>query len=91
MLNLSQFLRNEGIQQLTVRYQAPLHGLSVMSRLLKRLHWREPQQDFLLLKGRSDQLAAINWPERFPLPERYEIHPWASSYAKESANSDAPS
>ena len=87
---LSQFLRNEGIQQLTVRYQAPLNGLSVMSRLLKRLHWREPQQDFLLLKGQSDQLAAINWPERFPLPERYEIHPWASSYAKESANSDAP-
>ena len=87
---LGQLLSKEGVQQLTVRYQAPLNGLSVMSRLLKRLHWREPQEDFLLLKGQSDQLAAINWPDRFPLPEGYAIHPWVSSYAKETANIDAP-
>jgi ribosomal protein S18 acetylase RimI-like enzyme len=87
---LSQFLQKEGIQQLAVRYQAPLNGISAMSRLLKRLHWRAPKQDFLLLKGQSDQLAAINWPERFPLPDGYMILPWASNHTEASKHIDVP-
>lgn len=87
---LSQFLHKEGLQQLSVRYQASLQGSSTMCRLLKRLNWSPPQKEFLLLKGQAKELAQINWPERFPLPEGYAIAPWASRYADAAAQLDAP-
>ena len=90
LAHLSLFLQREGLKHLSVRYQASLQGGSTMSRLLKRLNWQKPQQEFLLLQGQANQLAQIDWRERFPLPNSYVIVPWTSNYAEASASMIAP-
>ena len=75
---------------MTVRYQTPLQDESTTCRLLKRLNWNPPQQEFLLLAGHSDQLAKVDWLERYPLSDGYSIEPWSSHHADASGRLDAP-
>ena len=79
--HLSSFLHQQKLTNLSVNYQAPHHQPGPMDRLLPRLGWSTPQQTFLLLKGETKQLACITWPERFPLPEGYQLVPWRPEYA----------
>jgi GNAT superfamily N-acetyltransferase/L-amino acid N-acyltransferase YncA len=79
--HLSKFLQQQGLTNLSVNYQAPHQRPGTIDRLLPRLGWSTPQQIYLLLKGEADKLAAITWPERFPLPEGYRLVPWRSEYA----------
>ena len=79
--HLSKFLQQQGLINLSVNYQAPQDQPGPMDRLLPRLGWSTPQQIYRLMKGEADKLAAIPWPERFPLPEGYRLVPWRSEYA----------
>ena len=73
---LMVFLAKEGIAQLTLRYRASPEISACFEPILARLGWSPPQTDFVLLEGRSDQLAAIDWSDRFPITAPYSLQPW---------------
>ena len=79
--HLSAFLHQQNLTSLSVNYQAPHQKDGPMDRLLARLGWSTPQQTYLLLEGETRQLASISWPERFPLPEGYQLMTWQADYA----------
>ena len=66
----------EGIAPLTLRYKASLELSTCFEPILARLGWSPPRSDFVLLEGRSDQLAAIDWADRYPITEPYSLLPW---------------
>ena len=77
---LMRFLAEEGINTLSIRYQAPVGDqLAPMDRLLVRLGWSTPLQQFLLLEGEAKGLAALPWPERYALPAGYRLLAWQPS------------
>ena len=81
LVHLSTLLQKQGLTSISVHYQAPHHQPSPLDRILPRLGWSIPLQTFLLLKGEAEQLASINWLERFPLPEAYQLVPWRADFA----------
>lgn len=83
--HLSAFLRQQGQASLSVSYQAPRQQAAPLDRLLPRLGWPTPQQTFLLLEGEAEQLAALDWAERFPLPDGYSLEPWQLAHAAAAA------
>lgn len=87
---LSTFLAHEGVQQVSIRYQSSLDGPGPMDRLLLRLGWAEPQPLFLLLEGKANELAAIGWPERCPLPPGYRLENWQPAQAVAATALGAP-
>ena len=87
---LSNFLVQEGVKEVAIRYQTTLDGPGPMDRLLLRLCWPAPQPLFLLLEGKANELAAIAWPERFPLPPGYRLEGWQPGYAEAATSLGAP-
>jgi GNAT superfamily N-acetyltransferase len=87
---LSRFLGQEGVEELSIRYQTSLDGLGPLDRLLLRLGWQEPQRLYLLLEGQAKDLAAIPWPERFPLPPAYRLEGWQPAHAVAATALGAP-
>ena len=73
---LMVFLTEEGIGPLSVRYQASPEVSTSFEPILARLGWSPPRPDFLLLEGRSEQLAAIDWADRHPITAPYQLLPW---------------
>lgn len=70
------FLAKEGIAPLTLRYKASPELSTCFEPILARLGWSPPRSDFVLLEGRSHQLAAIDWADRFPITPPYSLLPW---------------
>jgi GNAT superfamily N-acetyltransferase len=87
---LSKFLAQEGVEELSIRYQTSFDGPGPVDRLLLRLGWQEPQRLFLLLEGQAKDLAAIPWPERFPLPPAYRLESWQPTHAVAATALGAP-
>lgn len=87
---LSHFLAQEGVKEVSIRYQTSLDSPGAMDRLLLRLGWPAPQPLFLLLEGKANELAAIAWAERFPLPARYRLENWQSAHAEVATALGAP-
>jgi len=73
---LMVFLAKEYITPLTLRYKASPELSASFEPILERLHWSPPSTDFVLLEGRSHQLASINWADRFPIATPYRLLPW---------------
>ena len=73
---LMVFLAKEGIAPLTLRYKASPDLSTCFEPILTRLGWSQPRTDFVLLEGRSHQLAAIDWADRFPIATPYRLLPW---------------
>ena len=73
---LMMFLAKEGITPLTLRYKASPELSTSFEPILARLGWSPPRTDFVLLEGRSHQLAAIDWADRFPIASPYRLLPW---------------
>ncbi len=73
---LMLFLAREGIAPLSVHYQETALSRDAFEPILARLGWSAPQTEFLLLEGRSPQLAAIGWAQRHPLRAPYRMAPW---------------
>jgi uncharacterized protein (TIGR03032 family) len=73
---LMVFLAKEQIAPLSLRYQASPEISACFEPILARLGWSQPRTDFVLLEGRSEQLAAIDWPDRFPISAPYSLLPW---------------
>lgn len=69
-------LAKEGLAPLTLRYKASPELSTCFEPILARLGWSAPRTDFVLLEGRSNQLAAINWADRFPIAAPYSLLPW---------------
>ncbi len=69
-------LAKEGIASLTLRYKASPELSTCFEPILARLGWSTPRTDFVLLEGRSHQLAAIDWADRFPIAAPYSLQPW---------------
>jgi len=91
---LMVFLAKEQIAPLTLRYQASPEISACFEPILARLGWSQPRTDFVLLEGRSDQLAAIDWPDRFPISAPYSLLPWqalSEEQRTQAASLDAPS
>jgi uncharacterized protein (TIGR03032 family) len=78
--HLMVFLAQEGVEALSIRYQAPCDQPAPLAPILSRLGWAPPQQQFLLLEGQAEQLGALPWPERFPLPADYRLVEWQAGY-----------
>lgn len=74
---LMVFLAKEGIAQLTLRYRASPEISACFEPILARLGWSPPQTDFVLLNGRSDQLASVDWADRFPITAPYSLLGWS--------------
>ena len=74
---LMVFLAKEGIAPLSLRYKASPEISACFEPILSRLGWSPPRTDFVLLEGRSDQLAAIDWIDRFPITAPYSLLPWS--------------
>jgi uncharacterized protein (TIGR03032 family) len=91
---LMVFLAKEGIAPLTLRYKASPDISACFEPILARLGWSQPRTDFVLLEGRSDQLAAIDWADRFPITAPYSLLPWSQLSEPQRAQAaalDAPS
>ena len=73
---LMVFLATEGVAPLTLRYKASPELSTCFEPILTRLGWSPPHADFVLLEGRSHQLAAIDWADRFPIAAPYSLLPW---------------
>ena len=73
---LMAFLAKEGIAPLTIRYKASPELRTCFEPILARLGWSNPRTDLVLLEGRSQQLAAIDWADRFPIAAPYRLLPW---------------
>ena len=86
---LMVFLAKEGIAQLTLRYRASPEISACFEPILARLGWSSPQTDFVLLNGRSDQLASVDWAARFPITEPYSLLGWSQLSAKQRAQAAA--
>jgi GNAT superfamily N-acetyltransferase len=71
------FLARENIAPFSLRYRASTEISSCFEPILARLGWSTPRTDFLLLKGFSEQLAAIDWVDRFPITAPYSVQPWS--------------
>jgi uncharacterized protein (TIGR03032 family) len=91
---LMVFLAKEGIAPLALRYKANAEISACFEPILARLGWSTPRTDLLLLEGRSDQLAAIDWADRFPITAPYSLLPWEAltdEQLAEAAALEAPS
>jgi GNAT superfamily N-acetyltransferase len=91
---LMVFLGKEGIAPFSLRYKASPEISACFEPILSRLGWSPPCTDFVLLEGRSDQLAAIDWADRFPITAPYSILPWSQLSEPQRAQAaalDAPS
>jgi len=73
---LMRSIKNDGIGTLSLQYQASELTQLALEPILRRLGWSNPKTDFVLLEGRSDQLAAIDWVDRLPITEPYRVLPW---------------
>ncbi len=73
---LMGFLAREGISPLQLRYRTSPELSRCFEPILARLGWSTPRSDFLLLEGRSEPLAAIDWADRFPIQPPYHLLPW---------------
>ena len=73
---LMVFLAKEEIAPLGVRYQSSPELSASFEPLLARLGWSQPRTDFVLLEGRSQELAAIDWADRHPIRAPYQVLPW---------------
>jgi len=90
---LMVFLAKEGIAPLSLRYQASPEISACFEPILSRLSWSPPRTDFVLLKGLSDQLTAIDWADRFPIKTPYSLLPWQGltrEQRDQAATIDAP-
>ena len=91
---LMVFLAKEAIAPLSLRYKASPELSAGFEPILSRLGWSPPRTDFVLLEGRSDQLAAIDWADRFPISAPYSLLPWSQLSEEQRAQAaalDAPS
>ena len=86
---LMVFLARENISPFTLRYRASTEISSCFEPILARLGWSTPSTDFLLLKGFSEQLAAIDWVDRFPITAPYSVQPWSQLSEPQRAQASA--
>jgi uncharacterized protein (TIGR03032 family) len=86
---LMVFLAREGIAPLTLRYKASPEISACFEPILSRLGWSKPHTDFVLLEGRSEQLAAIDWADRHPITAPYSLLPWQGLTAEQRAQAAA--
>jgi uncharacterized protein (TIGR03032 family) len=82
---LMVFLSKEGMALLTLRYQASPEISVCFEPILARLGWSSPRTDFVLLEGRSDQLAAIDWADRHPITAPYSLLSWQALSGEQRA------
>ena len=90
---LMVFLARETIAPLTLRYQASPEISACFEPILARLGWSRPRTDFVLLEGRSDQLAAIEWADRHGITTPYSLMAWQALSGEQLAQAaalDAP-
>jgi uncharacterized protein (TIGR03032 family) len=90
---LMVFLAKEGIAPLELRYRASPEMSACFEPILARLGWSQPRIDFVLLEGRSEHLAAIDWCDRFPITDPYSLLPWQALTGEQHAQAaalDAP-
>ncbi len=90
---LMMCLAREGIAPLRLRYRASTEISTCFEPILGRLGWSPPRTDFILLEGRSHQLAAIDWADRFPFNAPYGLQTWHELSAQQLAQAaalDAP-
>lgn len=90
---LMVFLAREAIAPLSLRYKASPELSAGFEPILSRLGWSPPRTDFVLLEGRSDQLAAIDWADRHPISAPYSLLPWSQlseAQRAQAAALDAP-
>jgi ribosomal protein S18 acetylase RimI-like enzyme len=85
---LMVFLAKEGIAPLAVRYAASAEISTSFEPILRRLGWSQPHTEFVLLKGHSTKLAAIDWADRYPMNAPYRLASWheLSTQQREQAN-----
>lgn len=86
---LMMFVAKEGITPLTLRYGASPELSTCFEPILARLGWSTPRTDFVLLEGRSQQLAAIDWADRFPVAAPYRLLPWHQLSESQSSQTGA--
>ena len=90
---LMVFLAKEGIAPLILRYKASPQLSICFEPILARLGWSPPRTNFVLLEGRSHQLASIDWADRFPIAAPYRLLPWHQlrpSQISQASALDAP-
>ena len=90
---LMVFLARETIAPLTLRYKASPEISACFEPILARLGWSRPRTDFVLLEGRSDQLAAIEWADRHGITTPYSLMAWQALSGEQLAQAaalDAP-
>ena len=86
---LMVFLAKEHITPLSLRYMASPEISACFEPILSRLGWSKPRTDFVLLEGRSDQLAAIDWADRHPITAPYSLLSWQGLTAEQRAQAAA--
>jgi GNAT superfamily N-acetyltransferase len=90
---LMVFVARENIAPLTLRYRTSPEINACFEPILARLGWTQPRTDFVLLEGRSDQLAVIDWADRHPIAAPYSLLPWHALTGEQRAQAaalDAP-
>jgi len=86
---LMVFLAREAIAPLSLRYKSSPELSTCFEPILARLGWSQPRTDFVLLEGRSDQLAAIDWADCYPITTPYSLLPWQALTAEQRTQATA--
>jgi GNAT superfamily N-acetyltransferase len=77
LARLMRFIAREGLEPLTLHYQASELSQVALEPILRRLGWSTPQTDFVLLEGQAEQLAAAPWAHNHPITAPYQLKPWS--------------
>ena len=76
LARLMRFIASEGLEPLTLHYQASELSQVALEPILRRFGWSTPQTDFVLLEGQVEQLAAVPWAPNHPITAPYQLKPW---------------
>lgn len=75
---LEKSLTESGCRTIIVKYQVTPLTQTALEPLLDRLQWQPPESKFLLAKTTIEKLSQAPWLYKYPLPEAFEIFPWAA-------------
>ncbi|GBF82035.1 TIGR03032 family protein [Aphanothece sacrum] len=73
---LERELKTQGFQELVLSYSTSSSTPLALEGILQRLQWQPPQITLLLGKTTTENIAKVDWLNKFPLPPSLEVFSW---------------
>ncbi|GAB4130893.1 MAG: hypothetical protein OHK0045_04570 [Raineya sp.] len=69
---------NNQLAVLNIIFQNNWDSFKIMPKLLKKLHWNEPQKRVILVKLSYNQVKDLSWLQIRTYPQGFSVKPWKS-------------